>query len=88
MSVRPRSRKMRESEKALRLERMQAVLATLRYLQSNNIPEPYPTPGQFLRCLFAVRNMLEGWTTKTAEEQSRIIALVCSRALPSRPTRF
>ena len=73
----PKNRKQ-ERENELHLELMREVLSTLRYLKdgAGKRIDHLPEPGQLLGCLFALRNMLNGWTTKTTEEQSRIIALV------------
>jgi len=69
-------KKQRENEMHLAL--MREVLSTLRYLRdgAGKRADHLPEPGQLLGCRFAVRNMLNGWTTKTPGAQTRIIALV------------
>ena len=67
--VYPRSRKMREGEKALHVARMQAVLKTLRFLGGNNIPAEMPRPADLIAALVHIRQVAHDTLERPISEQ-------------------
>jgi len=71
--VYPRSRKMREGEKALHVARMQAVLKTLRFLGGNNIPAEMPRPADLIAALVHIRQVATGAPGEATQEIRAIV---------------
>jgi len=66
--VYPRSRKMREGEKAQHVARMEAVLRTLKWLAGNDVPADLPRPGDLLVALIHIRQLSTLHGTRPPQE--------------------
>jgi len=74
--VYPRSRKMREGEKALHVARLEAVLKTLRFLKGHEIPAEMPRPADLIAALVHIRQVASNMLGGGAKEAEQIIKVV------------